>query len=1041
MAKPSLMTLSYKNTAAKVMLTNYADTLVYGDDGKNKTLYAVRFGGYPEQVRAMADAIYGGATIATEVDGVPLKLKGLVKRYRRQLGHSGVYAEATMIAEDETLQNTTSGDEDEDDEPQEEITSFPPRKAFIFCPRGDENALFEEVDQKTAVPLIPEFQGYLLTALKRENILKKLQVVPQSRDFEAWMITFTQDDQNIVDVVERGLRSGAISIPGAVTGLTPLDGVNTVTEYLNTFGVTVAQRIKDQFNPLFDPSVEPLSPEILAINDYIREKAGYSLYDAQLAVAESVKRRLERGKVALIIAECGSGKTKIGSVAMGAAAGLRATHAKKGKTFNIVLCPSHVTEKWVREIEETLPNTFASVVHSITEFDRLYALYEQGDKSCYAILSKEKARDGYMRQPCAVWHKRKKAFVCPECGEIIEMDISEDGCSYRVKADQFFFMNENRKNHVCEHCGSPLWTAANPNRKTDWIRIGEYGFVYRYGAAAHIPFCNNAAREETLRDIAEHPDELHPAARAFRAYPLSTYIKKKYRGRIDGLICDELHQYSQNSGQGEAMGELFQTADKVIGMTATLINGYASGIFYLLFRIAAPLMKKDGKDFDEPNIFSKEYGVMQTITEIREADYNSNRRTPKIRSRTRQLPGVSPLVYSRFLLEYAVFLSLLDMGKDLPEYEEIPVPLSMPEPVEKVYEQLEDTFVKILCHRKDIANKVQSSFLNLLTAYPDQPYGHDPILDPKSGEALVEPQDTGSFEDITPKDEAMMEIVDRKIASGEKVMIYTNWTRLDTQKKVQQLLTKRGYRTHILPASVPPAKREAWVEKRLGQGMQVMIVNPTVVETGLDLNAFTTLIFYDTGYKLFTLRQASRRSWRINQLAPRVEVYMFYYQQTTQHKAIKLMANKLAVAGIIEGQMSDEGLAAMSECEDMLSLMAKELSLGIRDSVEDVSETFKKMALLKPPEEKQMAAAPEAETPITPESEQQTITVYTNPSPPGRPLPLSLRQKSDAGGMLFAEEDIFILAEPVLKQVSRRKGPVPEVENQLSLFDLLGKTA
>ena len=153
------------------------------------------------------------------------------------------------------------------------------------------------------------------------------------------------------------------------------------------------------------------------------------------------------------------------------------------------------------------------------------------------------------------------------------------------------------------------------------------------------------------------------------------------------------------------------------------------------------------------------------------------------------------------------------------------------------------------------------------------------------------------------------------------------------------------------------------------------------------------------------------------------------------------MANKLAVAGIIEGQMSDEGLAAMSECEDMLSLMAKELSLGIRDSVEDVSETFKKMALLKPPEEKQTAAAPEAEIPITPEPEQQTITVYTNPSPPGRPLPLSLRQKSDAGGMLFAEEDIFILAEPVLKQVSRRKGPVPEVENQLSLFDLLGKTA
>ncbi len=44
---------------------------------------------------------------------------------------------------------------------------------------------------------------------------------------------------------------------------------------------------------------------------------------------------------------------------------------------------------------------------------------------------------------------------------------------------------------------------------------------------------------------------------------------------------------------------------------------------------------------------------------------------------------------------------------------------------------------------------------------------------------------------------------------------------------------------------------------------------------------------------------------------------MFYYRDTMQHKAIKLMASKLAVAGIIEGSFSEEGLAAMSECEDM----------------------------------------------------------------------------------------------------------------------------
>ena len=38
----------------------------------------------------------------------------------------------------------------------------------------------------------------------------------------------------------------------------------------------------------------------------------------------------------------------------------------------------------------------------------------------------------------------------------------------------------------------------------------------------------------------------------------------------------------------------------------------------------------------------------------------------------------------------------------------------------------------------------------------------------------------------------------------------------------------------------------------------------------------------------------------------------------------------------------------MSECEDMTTMMAKELMLGIKDNVEDVSSIFKRMALLKP---------------------------------------------------------------------------------------------
>ena len=140
-------------------------------------------------------------------------------------------------------------------------------------------------------------------------------------------------------------------------------------------------------------------------------------------------------------------------------------------------------------------------------------------------------------------------------------------------------------------------------------------------------------------------------------------------------------------------------------------------------------------------------------------------------------------------------------------------------------------------------------------------------------------------------------------------------------------------------------------------------------KTGLDLNAFTTLIFYSMGYNLFTLWQASRRSWRINQTAPRVEVYLLYYADTMQAKAMKLMASKLAVAGIIEGTFSDEGLAAMSDVKDLTSQMARELSMGIRDSVEDIASAFRKMAVLNPERVRAVQAAEPAcpaEAPLPP---------------------------------------------------------------------------
>ena len=375
MSNSKLIELSYYDPSAQVRLSAYADTIVLDHNEKGGVICAIRFGGYPEMVRAMADAIYGGATIeATQNDTVRL-LQSSLKGYRRQMTHDGVYAVATLMASDDAQEESRRQD---DGEERTLERSEQPRKCYIFCPEGDRTRLFEELDHKTAAPLIPAFRDYVLASLQSRGDLRQLEVISQKERIDAWVLELAVEDRNVIEVLEEGLKAGLIQIPGAVSGAP--DGftdVNNVTGYLNTFGVTVADRIRNQFMPLFDPASEPLSDEVLSINDFITQRAGYSLYDAQLAVAEAVKRQLDRKKTALIIAECGSGKTKIGSTALGALHGLWAAQKKdgRGKSFGIVMCPSHVTRKWVREIGETLPDTYAMVVHSITELDRLYTLY------------------------------------------------------------------------------------------------------------------------------------------------------------------------------------------------------------------------------------------------------------------------------------------------------------------------------------------------------------------------------------------------------------------------------------------------------------------------------------------------------------------------------------------------------------------------------------------------------------------------------------------------------------------------------------------
>lgn len=109
------------------------------------------------------------------------------------------------------------------------------------------------------------------------------------------------------------------------------------------------------------------------------------------------------------------------------------------------------------------------------------------------------------------------------------------------------------------------------------------------------------------------------------------------------------------------------------------------------------------------------------------------------------------------------------------------------------------------------------------------------------------------------------------------------------------------------------------------------------IPRNLDLLDFPTLIFGQTGYSIYVLRQASRRSWRIGRRRP-VKVKFLQYTGTMQESCLRLMGKKLLVSLAMEGKFAAQGLQALEDDDDILTAMARELvtQKGVGEKAEQV---------------------------------------------------------------------------------------------------------
>ena len=158
---------------------------------------------------------------------------------------------------------------------------------------------------------------------------------------------------------------------------------------------------------------------------------------------------------------------------------------------------------------------------------------------------------------------------------------------------------------------------------------------------------------------------------------------------------------------------------------------------------------------------------------------------------------------------------------------------------------------------------------------------------------------------------------------------------------MEGILTRHGFRVAVMKAdAVAPERREAWVAEQVGKGIDVLICHPRLVQTGLDLIEFPTICWYETDYSVYTMRQASRRSWRIGQSRP-VRVVFMAYRNSLQADALKLVAKKLQSSLAVEGELPEDGLAAYGDDgDDLMMALARKIVSGEEDDAETVESVF-----------------------------------------------------------------------------------------------------
>ena len=708
-----------------------------------------------------------------------------------------------------------------------------------------------------------------------------------------------------------------------------------LNDLIHKYGGAIASAAESVLIPRHRPD-SPL-PDLSPIERCRSQQAGkpFQFYPSQKEkIAGALAGLKAKGRV-WMVCEMGCGKSPM---SLGAAWAL--LHRSPFRL--LVMCPGHIVRKWRREVEWAIPGVVCRIIRNFTDLLKFEESARSTTAPMVAVIGKDTAKLGFdVDRPCASIRKIKLRVRLNSKDEMLPGDTLSI-CPPITDAAAEIEVTRIVDVACCSGCGRAL------QQSDDSPEPVTYDAYVTRNEPATCAGCG---------------DKLLTNARGFRKNPhIDRYIQRKMKGVFDLLIADEVHELAgAETIQGNCFGTLASACRYTLALTGTLIGGQALDLHAPLWRMSAELLNQRG--FNIQNLggarisaiarnqrgFVTRYGVMehQIVRSCRgDADDFSGRvkrgacgRRKQYKTNERPRPGISPNLFNDFLLDRAVFMSLDELGPALPTLERVLIPCPMGRELADAYKKLDDELRDAIKSRVNgkgppglAATRVQA-----LDAYLDHPFGWNPITAPTYNEngqrcgteTVAWPADLG--EDHTDsKDAKLLEVVRGELKEGRRCCVYPQFVGVhDVRPKLLKLLTNAGIRALIMPDTVKPEAREDWIEKHLDE-IDVLIVHPKRVMTGLDLVGFPSLIWYQTGYSTHVLRQASARARRPIQTKP-CKVFFLYYAGTIQESALSIMGEKESVSLALEGVFDTGALRAMmngTENDDILAALASTLDTG-----------------------------------------------------------------------------------------------------------------